>query len=904
MNGTQTFTKHHIPAQPAGSIPRLRLLARLDGVLAAGQSLVVVTAPAGYGKSTLLSSWASQRSSPFAWLALDRNDQDAARFWADVITALQIRFPGVASAILEDLRSPAPPGVHTILPELVNAIDQATGPAALVLDDYQAIQNPDIHTSLAIFLENAPPNLFVALNTETNPPLPLNQLRGHGRLAEIGLEELRLSPAETGALMQALAGLNLSFKDARRLTNRMGGQALALRLAALALRSSADPQRWIDDMVIRSGNILDAVVIEALYDQPDEIQQFLLQTSIVNPMCAPLCDRITGSRNSAVTLAWLQRRKLPVVPMDEDLIWHRSHPSFAGVLRLRLERHPAAEVQELHRRAAGWYEENGLIDKALRHALQTGDMAYAAAIVLRNWQDAACQGEPAAVLRWIEVLPKSIVNDDPLLSSAAAWTLWLMGKPVAAEQHLSRLTQTANLTGRSPAAGSEAGSAALPGQVEALQALAAARKSQPVLAASHARRALDLLSETQPLARKHAWLSLARANFDLNRAPEAIDAYHSVLAAALASQDLPTQASAAYHLGQLYQAQGRLHATHALYQNQLQLLENASQSRIPPAAGLLHLGLAELFYAWDETSLAEEWKALGWETGQRRAGPEMIKTHAVLTAQLLWTRGDYSHALAVLDRASHTAHREAAPAIRAEIAAWQARLYIRAGQLERASAWLAGRPQDHQNEPEQIPSLIAFTAARVLLALGKTSEALQLLARLDQAAENSLSRGRQIEARLLTAIARFSQGQPESGSEILLGCLEMAEPESYLRLFLDEGPPARAALQFTLTRLWLSAPGSRRPWLRSYVERILSRFPEEARPAETSPRAAAALAGLSRREKQVLKLVAQGLSNPEIAEQLVLSEGTVKTHVSHIYGKLGLQNRIEAINRGKDLGLV
>jgi LuxR family transcriptional regulator, maltose regulon positive regulatory protein len=431
-------TKLSAPAVRAELVPRRRLLDLLSR--RGSHKLTLIDAPAGWGKTTLLAEWGANpdETRPFAWVALDSSDNDPVRFWTYVVTALRTVEPRLGERALGALRGRGPRIIRDVLPELINELAAGSPELVLALDDYHAIGNDEIHKGLALLVERLPPQLHLAVATRSDPPLPLARMRVRGELLEVRSDALRFSDEEAAALLNGVLGLDLSTADVTRLQQRTEGWAAALYLVALSLRGRPDAAGFIGAFAGDDRHIVDYLGGEVLAGQPADLRAFLVRTSILERLCGPLCDAVTGGSGSAVVLEEIERANLFVVPLDSTRTWYRYHHLFGELLRHELKCTEPELVATLHRRASAWYRAEGSIPDAIQHAVSAGEFDEARELVAAHWLGFFNRGELATVAGWLDALPQQTVAGDPRLAVARVWLALDLGRPGEAGEWLER----------------------------------------------------------------------------------------------------------------------------------------------------------------------------------------------------------------------------------------------------------------------------------------------------------------------------------------------------------------------------------------------------------------------------------------------------------------------------------
>lgn len=900
-------TKLYIPQPRPRLVARSRLTARLDEALRLGRRLILVSAPAGFGKTTLLSTWLAGIKNRAAWLSLDEGDNDPARLLAYLVGALQSLEAGIGQDLLGALGSPQPPPMPALLTALLNelaaALSRDAPPTLLVLDDFHALTAPPTHQILTFLLEHLPPGLCLVVASRSDPPLPLARLRGRGQLTELRVADLRFSADEAAAFLHEVFTLDLAGDDVAALTARTEGWITGLQLAALSLQQAGTERapQFIQDFAGSNRFVLDYLLEEVLEQQPEPVQRFLLQTSILDRLSGPLCDRVLeigdGSSHkgqfsqypisntqflSQKTLEQLEAANLFILPLDDERRWYRYHRLFADLLRARLDRFGpqlgCAPAGTLHRRASEWYEQNGLPDQAITHALAAHDLERAANLIEVNALPMLLRGELTALRRWLETLPDDVVRARPWLGVFHAWALTLSGRLEAAADRLQA---------------AEAASPASPpddrlGHVAAMRAYIAGQRGDGARCVEEAERALALLDADNLVVRSVVAFTLGGACLLRGDTAGAARAFAQASEMGQAAGNIHLAVPAAAHLADLEVQRGQLHRAFETYRR---ILDLAGPS---PVAAQAHSGLGALLYEWNDLDAAERHLARSLELGKLWGNVEALSSDYAALAWLHHARGDAQRrdeALRGLEQLAH--ERSLHPRAADQVAAFQARLAVARGDLAAAERWLAdsGLHADDDINPLNEQALLAL--AHVLLALGRADETARLLDRLLKAVERDGRPGSAVEILALRALAHQALAQPSRVMAALERALALAEPEGYVRTFVDLGDP--------LAELLAVADGE-------YVARLLAAFPKSHTPLSRFPDtrfpASPLVEPLSDRELEVLRLVAAGLTNREIADELVIALSTVKSHTNSIYGKLGVKNRTQAVAQARGLGLL
>jgi LuxR family transcriptional regulator, maltose regulon positive regulatory protein len=904
-------TKLHLPRPQPGFVVRPRLLERLAEGSTHG--LTLVCAPAGFGKTSLLADWAHRGTLPVAWLSLDPGDNDPVRFWRYVAEALDQLRAGIGTPVRALLQGPRS-SPEVVVTAVVNELASQADPVALVLDDYHLIEGGPVHDAVAVLLERQPEQLRLVIATRVDPPLPLARLRARGRLAELRAAELRFTSQETTELLEEAMGLDLPAGGAAALAARTEGWAAGLQLAGLSLRDHADPAGFVASFSGSHRYVLDYLSEEVLGRQPEPLVEFLLETSVLERLSGPLCDAVTGRDDSQQLLERIERANLFLIPLDEVRGWWRYHQLLADLLQARLQQAQPERAPRLHRAASVWCEQHGLADDAVRHALAAGDVTPAARLVERYVDELLLRGERATLQRWLAVLPAELVGARPRLLLARVG-LALMGGDLEAVEGLldaaERAVTAAASGAEEPYEPSVGRAASLSTNIRARIALdrafLAELRGDAEGATAFLERAQAKLGEDEWMLEALTRLHLAVATWLRGELAEAERAFVASVDGSSATGEVSLAAWACEHLGQLQRAQGRLDAALGTYRRALELTALPGRPALP-AAGIAQVGMAEVAYQRGELDAALRHATDG--VGLCRQFT-YTPTLAIGLGILAWIRqagGDAAGALQAIEEAGQVAPSPTLASLLNPVPAQRARLLLAQGDLAAAARWTDERglgPDDQPSYPREPEYLVL---GRVLLAEQRPERAVGLLVRLQVLAAAQGRVGSVIEVRALQALALQATGDQAGALAALAEALILAAPEGWLRVFVDEGAPMAALLgKLAAASAKGHAAAARLP--AAYVERLLAAFEHAGLPVlAPARRGGVAMAGLvvalSDRELEVLQLLAAGKPNQAIAEELVVTLETVKSHVGHILGKLGVANRTQAVARARELGLL
>ena len=903
-------TKLHVPGLRPGFVLRPRLAERLDEGL--GQGLVLVCAPAGYGKTVLLADWARRGQRPVAWLSLDAGDNDLARFWRHAVAALDRARPRVAEQVGPLLGPPAPPSFEPLVTALVNVL--AAGPGAdetlMVFDDYHLIDSPPVHESLRFLLEHRPPGLHVVLASRSDPPLALARLRVRGQLAEVRVGELRFTPGEAAELLQNVAarpGAVLPDAAVAALAGRTEGWAAGLQLAALSLRGRPDVAGFVAAFTGSNRYVLDYLAEEVLEQQSEQVRAFLLETSVLERLSGELCDAVTGRSGSQALLEQVERAGLFLLPLDEVRGWWRYHHLFADLLRARMMQQPS-RVAQLHRNAAAWYEQHGLADDAIRHAAAAGDTTWAARLIEQHFDMVYyLRGEAVTIGRWLTSLPDDLLRSRPRLLLAQA-------QLAAAGGRVEEVERAADAAERASAGAAEepfeptVGRAAsmlvnVPGQVALERSYLAQLRSDAEATAAFAARALAHSGADEWLLSSTARGFLAVAEWLHGRLAEAERAFVSRIAGWRAAGQPTVAAWGSYQLGQVERAQGRLDAAVLTHQQALEITATPGGPPLP-AAGPAFVGLGEVAYQRNQLDTALSQVNEGIALCRQFVYTPPLAAGLVTLA---WIRQAMDEPAGALEAIGEAVRASPGPGgLLNPVLAQRARLLLAQGDVAGAARWAQGCGLGADDEPDYSQESGFLVLARVLLAEGQPGPALRLLDRLQALAAAQDRAGSLIELGALRALALAASGEQGAAVDALAAALALGCPHGYVRVFADEGLPMAALLGRLVTAQRAGQATEGIPL--SCLARLQRAFEGQHAVPDPGRGMAAAVPGifepLTSREQQVLSMLAAGSSNQVIASELVVTLDTVKKHVTHILGKLGALNRTEAVARARALNLI
>ena len=915
-------TKLFIPPPRPDAVPRPHLMKRLDEGL--HRKLTLISAPAGFGKTTLVSEWVAGSERPTAWLSLDEGDNDPTRFLAYLIAALQTIAVSIGEGVLAALQSSRPPPTEAALTALLN--DTATLPDhfVVVLDDYHVIDAKPVDTAVKFLLEHLPPQMHLVIATREDPQLPLPRLRARGQLTELRAADLRFTPSEAAEFLKGVMGLDLSPQNVAALESRTEGWIAGLQLAALSMQGRKDSAAFIRAFTGSHRFVLDYLVEEVLQRQPEQVRSFLLHTAVLERLSASLCDAVTGTGDSKEMLESLERHNLFVVPLDDERHWYRYHHLFADVLQARLREEQPKQVAELHRRASEWYEHSGLPSAALHHAFAAEDFERAAGLLELEALAMLMSRQVDTFLGWLKALPDELLETRPALSvyDALALTsvdLEATGVRLRDAERLLDMTPHRREQPEAPSGQmvvvDEAGFRSLPGIVAITRAYHAGALGDVSGSVTYARRALDLLPEGDHFWRSAAATLLGLAYWTSGELETAYRSFTDSTASMRRIGDITQVLTGTFFLADIRTAQGRLREAERIYEQALKLVAEQGEP-MPPSTADLYVGLSELRREQGDLEAASRYLLTSKELEGHGWVPENRYRWYVAMARIKESQGDLGGALELLDEAERLYIISPDPYVR-PIAALKARVWLRQGSLAEALAWARELGLSSGDDLSYLREFEHLTLARVLIARykrdrvdGAIHEARYLLERLLNTAEEGGRTGSAVEALVLQALAHQAQGDVPTAVKLLARALALAEPEGYVCIFVDEGSSVRELLR-------RAAGQAKTPHMKRYGRRLLSALDEQedvqplgSAQDESSPSAMNSvttehlLEPLSERELEVLRLIAQGLSNHEISKRLFRALSTIKGHNRIIFDKLQVKSRTEAVARARELDLL
>lgn len=918
-------TKLYVPPTRPGLVTRPRLIERLNAGLHC--PLTLISAPAGFGKTTLLSDWAQGAARAIAWLSLDEGDNDPARFLAYLIAALQAAEqngdPHIGQTTLGALQSPQLPPLEELLTPLLNEISVTVDPLVLILDDYHVIRTQTIHKMLAFLIDHLPPSMHITIATRSDPPLPIARLRGRGQVHELRQADLRFTLEEATEFLGQFAELELDPSQVAVLGARTEGWVAGLQMAVLAMQGipmhgRRDVGGFVEAFAGSNRYILDYLIQEVLQRQPASIQTFLLHTSILQRMSGPLCDallkgepdpasaiRHAGEKASdrvmddgQTVLEYLEHSNLFVVPLDGQRKWYRYHHLWADLLRHRLQQTSPDLIPVLHGRASAWYEDQGLEAEAIEHALLAGEQGRAAQLLDDHAEALWGRGEQATMARWLQALPEEVVLGQPRLCVYHALSLVWNGRLEQAAAILQAVEQAGSAT---PEA-STRHDTEQQGMIATVRAYIAYFGGDAPNVVACARQALACLPRERSMLRSAAASAMGDAYSLSGQLDQASQAYAEAIALAKAAHNAYFVLLASLKLATNLVLQDEISRAIEMCKEQLEYANESGFAATARVGGILSVW-ASLLRTRGDLDQAVKLAQQSLEFSKQGSNVVMTGMALLVLARILFSRGDLAGAEQKLHQLQATCQESDLPIwLTSPLAAWKARLKIAQGRPEDAARLLHERGINVENNYILVRIDEHISLARLLIARATPGsdlpDALHLLGRLQAVSEQRGIVGKSIEVAVLEALAWFKCGDLQKALSSLDGALSMARQESHVQVFVDEGQPM-AELLYKAASQGISP---------HYAGLLLTAFEDLDRKGiaskPTAPSLPEWMEPLSERERQVLDLVAQGLTNREIARALTLSISTIKSHTHNLYGKLDVHSRTQAVAKARALGIL
>ncbi len=911
MSGDLLQTKLYVPRLRPFLVPRHHLIEKLNQGLQQGCKLTLVSAPAGFGKTTLIADWGlriseSEAIPKLCWLSLDEGDNDLNSFLIYFIAALQTVEPDIGLEPLAALQSSGATNSDAVLMALLNEIASLPQPLALILDDYHVIESHSIDEALTFLLDHLPATLHLVITTRIDPALPLARLRGRGQLTELRVADLRFTHDEVATFLNQMMNLEISAENIAALGARTEGWITGLQLAALSLQER-DPERvtsFIQSFTGTHHHILDYLVEEVLQQQPPRLQSFLLQTSILTRLTGSLCEAVCAFENDSpnhsdghTLLNRLAKSNLFIVPLDDERRWYRYHHLFADLLRFRLQQEQANMIPELHCRASKWHEEHGFIDRAIRHAIAADDLEQAARLVDEHSHPAHERGEVSTVRGWFELLPDEMVRSDPSLSIACAWNLFLNGQIGAVED---RLQDAETLLAKQTTSVKNEQAGELFGKISALRVILFGTQGKPRRGIELAQQLLEYIPEANLSWRGIVLLMLGGLFRDVGNITQASRSFAEAVTILQAAENSLAAVMAVERLVRVLVMQGQLVQAVEVCTEMIDASTgpNVQGKQQVLISDMSRAIMSNVLYERNQLVDAEMYVRQGIKQAKRGGFFQSLVFGQILLARILQARGDADGANMLLQAAIKSYQMNPTQWVHKAVTSCQVQLWLAQKEFDAASRWAQENSLNAKVELNPKNEFEHFSLARVLITEGRAepdgktlAKALELTKRLTLSAESAGRMGHLIELLILQALALDAQGNLDQALSCLERALVLAEPQGFVRIFLDKGNPI----------IHLLKEAARRNIAAEYAIKLLNQIDTDS---QSDTPSSILIEPLSDRELEVLHLMAQDLSYREIANQIVVSLNTVRTHVKNIYSKLMVHKRSEAVAKARELNLL
>ncbi|HSG42180.1 MAG TPA: LuxR C-terminal-related transcriptional regulator [Anaerolineales bacterium] len=887
-------TKLYIPQLNINLVPRLHLYERLDEGLT--RKLTLISAPAGFGKSTLVTSWLAESNKTAAWLSLGKGDNDPVRFWTYFIAAIQTIHQETGGEARQIISAPQLRNIEPVVISLINEISQLSHDLIVVLDDYHLIQTEQIHSSLNYLLDRQPQNLHIVLITRADPSISLARLRAHVQLIEIRAQDLQFTTEEATTLLNEKMGLNLKLNHVKALVTHTESWVVGLQLAALSLKNQPSYDTFIEEFTGGNKFILDYLIEEVLVTLPDAQREFMLRTSILDRFCSELCRAVTGDSSSAQMMEEIWKSNLFLIPLDTEGWWFRYHHLFAEVLYALLKRNYPDEIASLHLKAAEWFEKEGYPGEAVEHALRSGEMVRAKELVLKYWTPVLHKGEVATVLHWISALPEEMRGEDPNLTLAYCWALFLNGQFSAIEPNLElaseafdRLVRLGNLSGLQQNM--------VAAQVGMMRSVLARDRGEHAKSVTYVENATRLMPPKTVEGIGTAWNMLAAARAGAGDFEGAIEAYERGIELTYAEGNLIGAFGCTYGQVMFMLAQGQLNRAEELCRSSIDRAVREGQGNFP-AAGWLYIAMSRINLERMRLDKANAYLRDGLRIARPGGFSEAVRSGRYLRTQLAAARGDLEAATDFIQETARIVNAMDEPFLSGELNSHWAALCLKAGDLDSAGEKL--QILDEKIVTTQHAILILWRGGlfpRLLCAEKRYKEARTALDESIHRARAANSNGELIRLLALQALTLEALGDHEPARYALQEGLALGADEGYILRWLDAGPGIVTLLDEMQGNP--DTPRTSQTYLDSILDACQAAFGES-----TTPRSGELPDPFTTREMEIMRLINKGYSNPEIADELVVTINTIKKHTSNIYGKLGVRSRTQAIARAHELNLL
>ena len=896
MSDTLLATKIRIPPLRSNLVNRSHLIQRLNDGISQNRRLSLLSAPAGYGKSTLLSEWVSQLDIPTAWLSLETGENSPTRFWSYFVTALSsippLQQAGFGESLLQALQSPQPPSMDILLAGLLNELSELSSRVLLVLDDLHTITEGQIHQDLVFLIDHllqSSNDFYLVIASRMDPPWPLARWRVRNELTEVRTKDMRFTTMEATSFLNEVMGLRLSTGEINLLDQRTEGWIAGLQLAALSMQSRGDIAAFLEDFTGTHHFVLDYLLEEVLSQQNPDCVDFLLRTSMLEYLTSPLCDAITDRNDSQAMLVQLEKANMFLIPMDDERRWYRYHHLFSELLRSRLKQAHPEIIPQLHGRACSWYMENGYLSNALTHAMATNDLDRLIKLVEKYAFTIFDHNQASTFLNWLNTLPETVMGSNPWLHIARAWLLAYLGQLEGIESLLLEAEKHADQS-----------DPRLMGYIAALWTLIGELYSSRVDGISHAHQALKLLPQQEYRARAFVAYHLSNHYTWYGDFLPALKTLEDFFNWSLAAGDPERAMIAQFQTASILFYMGRLGDSFQLFKKTFHMVDSNlpdKKNRSLPV-GYAYIQLSSLYFEWNNIPEALRYVIDGIKICRLWGYSDYLHNGLISYAEIRMELGDLEGALSAV-REAKTLYSPVT--VTGRVSSYEAVINQARGDTESASAWVACCGLSPGDTIEYSHRIVYAHYATILQAQGKLQEAYGVLKRLGNVLEQAGAITMLLETLTQQIVILNKLNEAEQALSILDCALELGKPEGFIRVFTSKGPPMLRLLQIAACRSIHT----------EYINTLLPAFKmTDMLQRPTIPKTlskgqgAALLEPLSERELQVLRLLDSSLTSVEIGRELYISQNTTRTHIRNIYSKLAVHGRIEAIQKAKEFGII